>query len=718
MPESERRDEALGAPTSWNLIQSLFTCTGSNVFLQGHNFQELSPESHEQRAELRQVHINKFCKLVRLSPSIICQMIRPAVFSCQVNISAVSDVKFGVLLQKTANIETNEERNKLVEQQEERCALRCDSKRRAVTQNLEAGARSRGLTGPVGDPGPDGPPGQKVSDQVNLESPDLVELLDHLGLEDFWGAMGVRGPQGPRGPSGPRGAAGMLGTSDLCPNSCPPGTPGHPGLPGMKVRLFASLLKSIHQKSLPVLLIFLGCFQGHKGVKGEAGEPGKQGHKGEEGDQGGPGDIGSQGPMGPQGIRGATGMMGPKGEIGARGPDGDPGPQGVAGATGDRGQRGVMGEPGIKGEMGHGGSQGFQVQKEKLVYPVLTAVMAFLGCRGNIGKPGVPGEIGLQGLPGLPGTPGPKGLSGPKGDSGKPGFPGTLGSSGKQGERGEQGEVGPIGPIGEPGDPGEQGPVGPAGKPGARGPKGDPGLPGLPGPPGLPGVKGERGERGEAGPKGEQGAQGDEGNPGDRGELSTLLSFSDVIGRCWGIWIKRRGESLLVFLVNLAKGVLREVEANLALRALLAHLDHEACKGTEVHVGSGGLRGLRARSQAISTSSKSACELCKVYQENLALLGLQDPQETTVFQGKLEQGVFQDSKDHQGQWEIKVPKVTWEIEVPEGPLYEDLKASQDLLGFQESQGNLGMVKMVRMGRGDLLACQDSLACLVLLVQLA
>lgn len=29
-------------------------------------------------------------------------------------------------------------------------------------------------------------------------------------------------------------------------------------------------------------------------------------------------------------------------------------------------------------------------------------------------------------------------------------------------------------------------------------------------------------------------------------------------------------------------------------------------------------------------------------------------------------------------------QVTWEIEVPEGPLYGDLKASQDLLGFQVS----------------------------------
>lgn len=38
---------------------------GSNMLLQGDNLKELSPESHEQRAQLSQVHVHQFCQLVR-----------------------------------------------------------------------------------------------------------------------------------------------------------------------------------------------------------------------------------------------------------------------------------------------------------------------------------------------------------------------------------------------------------------------------------------------------------------------------------------------------------------------------------------------------------------------------------------------------------------------------------------------------------------------------
>ncbi|TNN62945.1 hypothetical protein EYF80_026825 [Liparis tanakae] len=34
------------------------------MLLQGNDLQKLSPESHEQRAQLRQVHIDQFCQLV------------------------------------------------------------------------------------------------------------------------------------------------------------------------------------------------------------------------------------------------------------------------------------------------------------------------------------------------------------------------------------------------------------------------------------------------------------------------------------------------------------------------------------------------------------------------------------------------------------------------------------------------------------------------------
>lgn len=38
---------------------------GCDTLLQGHNLKELSPECHEQRAELSQVHVHQFCKLIR-----------------------------------------------------------------------------------------------------------------------------------------------------------------------------------------------------------------------------------------------------------------------------------------------------------------------------------------------------------------------------------------------------------------------------------------------------------------------------------------------------------------------------------------------------------------------------------------------------------------------------------------------------------------------------
>lgn len=38
---------------------------GCDVLLQGHHLEELSPKSHEQRAELSQVHIYLFCQLIR-----------------------------------------------------------------------------------------------------------------------------------------------------------------------------------------------------------------------------------------------------------------------------------------------------------------------------------------------------------------------------------------------------------------------------------------------------------------------------------------------------------------------------------------------------------------------------------------------------------------------------------------------------------------------------
>lgn len=38
---------------------------GSDMLLQRHNLQELSPECHEERAELSQVHVHQFCKLIR-----------------------------------------------------------------------------------------------------------------------------------------------------------------------------------------------------------------------------------------------------------------------------------------------------------------------------------------------------------------------------------------------------------------------------------------------------------------------------------------------------------------------------------------------------------------------------------------------------------------------------------------------------------------------------
>lgn len=37
---------------------------GGNVLLQGHHLQELSPQSHEQRAKLSQVHVYQFRQLV------------------------------------------------------------------------------------------------------------------------------------------------------------------------------------------------------------------------------------------------------------------------------------------------------------------------------------------------------------------------------------------------------------------------------------------------------------------------------------------------------------------------------------------------------------------------------------------------------------------------------------------------------------------------------
>lgn len=38
---------------------------GCDVLLQGHDLQELPPECHEERAELSQVHVDQFCKLIR-----------------------------------------------------------------------------------------------------------------------------------------------------------------------------------------------------------------------------------------------------------------------------------------------------------------------------------------------------------------------------------------------------------------------------------------------------------------------------------------------------------------------------------------------------------------------------------------------------------------------------------------------------------------------------
>lgn len=38
---------------------------GSDMLLQGDHLEELSPESHEQRAELSQVHVHQFCQLIR-----------------------------------------------------------------------------------------------------------------------------------------------------------------------------------------------------------------------------------------------------------------------------------------------------------------------------------------------------------------------------------------------------------------------------------------------------------------------------------------------------------------------------------------------------------------------------------------------------------------------------------------------------------------------------
>lgn len=51
--------------------------------------------------------------------------------------------------------------------------------------------------------------------------------------------------------------------------------------------------------------------------------------------------------------------------------------------------------------------------------------------------------------------------------------------------------------------------------------------------------------------------------------------------------------SRLVILVSLAEGVLREVEASLALRGLLAHLVLVACRETGVYLESEGPRVLR-----------------------------------------------------------------------------------------------------------------------------
>ncbi|TWW78766.1 Collagen alpha-1(IX) chain [Takifugu flavidus] len=558
-----------------------------------------------------------------------------------------------------------------------------------------------GLTGPIGEPGLDGLPGQKgepgkpgprgaagVGPDGPPGPPGPGGLLGEMGKSGPPGAMGVRGPQGPRGPTGPRvssvppltqfenddlqGAAGMLGSSDLCPNSCPPGTPGHPGLPGMK---------------------------GHKGVKGDAGEPGKQGHKGEEGEQGGPGEVGAQGPTGPQGIRGATGLMGPKGEMGPRGLDGDPGPQGVAGAIGDRGQRGVIGEPGPPGEKGTQGPRGITGvpgPKGEAGLPGVDGregIPGMPGAKGSIGKAGAPGEIGPQGFPGLPGSPGPKGTSGSKSNL----LPrATLDNQASQ-EQWDQLEK----------------QVSEANRERSglldllvnRDPKVTPvsrvSLVLL--------VREGRKERGEKvenqDPKEIREHKVMKGTP----ETKAMLVMQENPA------LKERS----VTRVNMEIGVRRATEVNLASRARLAQLDHGACRVTGVLLESEALRDLQVKSQVISTSNKSACESCKnswrswlpacggqrpasrVYLENQDLRDLLGPQATAASLGMLEQEGFQ---------------VNLETEAAEDPLHEDPKVSRDPLDFLVNQANLVMVGTVETARGDVPVSPDSPAYPVLQVR--
>lgn len=74
--------------------------------------------------------------------------------------------------------------------------------------------------------------------------------------------------------------------------------------------------------------------------------------------------------------------------------------------------------------------------------------------------------------------------------------------------------------------------------------------------------------------------------------------------------------------------------------------------------------------------------------------------ETVVSLDRLGSEACQDSKDHQDSWDSKDPKVRWVTEGTEGPWYEGLKDSQDLLVFPVSQGSLVTVGRAAMGSGD------------------
>lgn len=66
-----------------------------------------------------------------------------------------------------------------------------------------------------------------------------------------------------------------------------------------------------------------------------------------------------------------------------------------------------------------------------------------------------------------------------------------------------------------------------------------------------------------------------------------------------------------VALVSRANEVRREAGVSQASRDRPVHPDREACRATGVYQGPEDPRGRRARSQVISTSSKSVCESCK-----------------------------------------------------------------------------------------------------------